>query len=827
MTQHSHTSIAGAITAVCSCLLLSSLVLAGCGKKTGDARGSADSVAVSDTTRAGDPLDQFVDYTVVEDKSLTMSYYDRPDIKEWYTQRVLPPPFDFAVDLSGKSYLELRLLRNEIYARNGYLFKDAALRGYFNTFNWYQPLFDIPGFRLQINAQEKAFLDKVTALENEHLRHATTSVEGNTMVDMNHVVNLVLYKDLHDSLRAALRKMNMAIVPAAQEQLFYVYDENQYGFVPNFITSDVYLQVLHKYLSSLMKGVEDRTLIHTVTSLTRALYDKSRNLSAATSDPRISAAATWANTYVAVALTAMSGSRVAVNPAMSGVYRSEVGKVLDASGDRSEFLNRKVFDYSQFKPRGYYTDDDARRGYFRCMKWLNAAPMNVDDDASFRASLLLAYWINEDDSCRMNYGTLNGIITCLAGEEDGLSLGLLASLLMRHQLRSLEGLFTPENMETLRSELKAADSGRIQPKGGSEPVTAELSRKGVLFTAGRYSLDAEVLLRLVHVARPDPRRPFPRGLDVFAALGSPAAENILIGTYHEDRQWPAYPDSLAAVKSYCAGYRQWDASLYNKTLECINTLNAPVAPECPLFMRTRYWQEKNLYTALAAWTELKHDMILYSEQPLAAEAGEGGGPEPPVHLSYVEPNLAFWNGALDLLAYQEKSLSALGALTEEAASLNKQLRDLATFLLAVSRKEVARERLSLQEFSELSWIGGKIESLTFQALGSDHLPERERQVALAADVYSCNGRFLEEGVGLADEIYVIAEINGLPYLTRGASFSYYEFQSDNRLTDEEWQGILGRPDRPARPEWTREIFVDSSFTGGKHGFGRFAYDDHH
>ena len=80
MTQHSHTSIAGAITAVCSCLLLSSLVLAGCGKKTGDARGSADSVAVSDTTRAGDPLDQFVDYTVVEDKSLTMSYYDRPDI---------------------------------------------------------------------------------------------------------------------------------------------------------------------------------------------------------------------------------------------------------------------------------------------------------------------------------------------------------------------------------------------------------------------------------------------------------------------------------------------------------------------------------------------------------------------------------------------------------------------------------------------------------------------------------------------------------------------------------------------------------------------------
>jgi hypothetical protein len=807
--------------------VLCCLLLAGCGKTPGDAKGRADSLAVNDTTRAGDPLDQFVDYTVVEDKSLTASYYERPDIKEWYTQRVLPPPFDTTMDLSGKSYLELRLLRNEIYARNGYLFKDAALRGYFNTFDWYQPLFDVPGFRLQINAQEKVLLDKVTARETEELRNSTTSVEGNTMVDMNHVVNLVLYKGLHDSLRAALKRMNMAIVPAAREQLFYVYDENQYGSVPNFITSDVYLQVLHKYLSGLMKGIEDRTLIHTVTSLTRALYGKSRDLSAATADPKIRAAATWANTYVAIALTAMSGSRVQVHPAMSGVYKSEIGRILDAHGDRSEFLNRELFDYSQFMPRGYYTDDDARRGYFRCMKWLNSARMNVDDDASFQASLLLAFWINEDDSCRMNYSTLNGIITCLAGEEDGLSLGVLASLLMRHQLHSLEGLFTPENLETLRSELKAADASRLQPKGGTEPARAELSRKGVLFTAGRYSLDAEALLRLVHVSRPDPRRPFPRGLDVFAALGSSTAENILIGTYHEDRQWPAYTESLAAVKKYCAQYNQWDASLYTKTLECIHTLNAPVAPDGPLFMRTPYWQEKNLYTALAAWTELKHDMILYSEQPLAAEAGEGGGPEPPVHLSYVEPNLPFWTGVLDLLAYQEKSLSALGALTEEAGSLNLQLRDLATFLLAISRKEMAKERLSVKEFSELSWIGGKIESLTFQALGSDHLPERERQVALAADVYSCNGRFLEECVGLADEIYVIAEINGLPYLTRGASFSYYEFQSDSRLSDEEWQGMLGKPDRPGRPEWTRELYVDSSFAGGKQGFGRFAYDDHH
>jgi hypothetical protein len=37
-------------------------------------------------------------------------------------------------------------------------------------------------------------------------------------------------------------------------------------------------------------------------------------------------------------------------------------------------------------------------------------------------------------------------------------------------------------------------------------------------------------------------------------------------------------------------------------------------------------------------------------------------------------------------------------------------------------------------------------------------------VALVADVYQYNGEYLEEAVGMVDEIYVVAEINGKPYL---------------------------------------------------------------
>lgn len=42
-------------------------------------------------------------------------------------------------DLAGKTKKELEILRNMIYARNGYRFKRNDLYSYFSRFSWYQP----------------------------------------------------------------------------------------------------------------------------------------------------------------------------------------------------------------------------------------------------------------------------------------------------------------------------------------------------------------------------------------------------------------------------------------------------------------------------------------------------------------------------------------------------------------------------------------------------------------------------------------------------------------------------------------------------------------
>jgi hypothetical protein len=42
--------------------------------------------------------------------------------------------------LAAKSCFELKIMRNEIYARHGYIFKTDDMRAYFSRQNWYRPL---------------------------------------------------------------------------------------------------------------------------------------------------------------------------------------------------------------------------------------------------------------------------------------------------------------------------------------------------------------------------------------------------------------------------------------------------------------------------------------------------------------------------------------------------------------------------------------------------------------------------------------------------------------------------------------------------------------
>jgi hypothetical protein len=100
--------------------------------------------------------------------------------------------------------------------------------------------------------------------------------------------------------------------------------------------------------------------------------------------------------------------------------------------------------------------------------------------------------------------------------------------------------------------------------------------------------------------------------------------------------------------------------------------------------------------------------------------------------------------------------------------------------------------------------------------GWQYVEGADKKVALVADVYTANAGnnpnkcILFEAVGAADEIYVVVEIDGLLYLTRGAVLSYREFThplGEQRLTDEEWQDQLEKNPRKGVPDWMKRIIV--------------------
>ncbi|MBO2010794.1 DUF3160 domain-containing protein [Hymenobacter negativus] len=791
---------------------------------------SAALVAPPGTTLHDNGFGEQVPVQLTEDKGELAKIYARPYIKEYYEgygetsegeipKRAPLPAFDYNQPLAGKSYLDLMLLRNTLYARNGYCFMNATLRRYFDKTAWYTPLWDegtdsagvvtapklIP---VPLNKQEVAFEQKVLALETKLQAGRLTKQGGFSMINPDFITNQREFL-LPPALLSTLTRSNFAVVPTREEQLFYLYDKGEYAFTPAFVTTDLFLQLLHKYLNGILSDVEEKRLGPIVADMLRQGNAQARTLAQQSQLPAAHDAAEWAAAYYAVGHELLTGQAAQVPATYATDARTEVTEATAAAGKGSVLLQDSLFQYQALKPRGMYTRNDTTKRYFRTVKWLNSAPVFLDSDAGLLRAVALAKALAGNPAATRGFQRFTQVLDVLAGDEDNRSLTNLLKLLgsPAYAGKTLDQLATPAVLAQLRPALLATGTDRIRPKGVTAHAQDALDRPTLLFTAGRYTFDAEILSRLTEVL--NRKRPFPKGLDVFATFGNHTAQDVLLSHYHEAAQWPAYPDTLRQLQKQLAKAPVWDRNLYTKTLQTLLSLNAPAPATVgtPLFARTPAWQKRNLSTALGGWAELKHDLLLYSEQPMAAEMGDGGGgPPEPIILAYVEPNLPFWEAALGLLAFQDQALTRLKVNTEHLSGLNKEMREKITKLRTIAQQELRGEKVSTDYMAEMAQIGGWAEQLTFNILKTDRLPDRERHVGVVADVYAFNAEVLEEAVGAVDALYTVVDINGTTVVAVGPVFSYYEFRSQSRLTDEEWQAKLNTSP-PPRPTWLQELLV--------------------
>ena len=745
---------------------------------------------------------------------------------------------DTQMDLSKLNLVELRAIRNAFAARQGYAFKDATLRALYNTTTWYNDALwntsekeETTGkkFSPRYTKEQLAFTERIRAREAELRKLNFKPANSKDVVNMDNLINPFQLKEFDSKLYNMLGKNGFAIVPAEHNQLFHVYEKNDYADFPSFVTTDLYLQLFHLYFDCVLRDVEEKHLDSLMIVFSSQMEAEMKTLTSS-QNAEVKAAAEFGQAWFAVASWLFSHDKAPASAATLNVpeaYKKmvmeEITKAIDAENGYSDMLEyfppEEMFGYSLFRPRGHYTRSKVCSRYFRGMMWLQTAHFGTNKPSKMKQIALIANVFNQQPKLRAIYNKVSEPITYLMGTPDNVTIIQVANRIKEMGLPIEQLLSSRKEMANLTKDIEeiAKRQMRIELKKtrGSKYVVDIMPQ--------RYQPDAEALIATTDQDSPVSLRPCPKGLDWMAVMGLPGAERILIDELKETQNWTGFPKALTTARKRAAT-TQWEACVANQWMYTLQSLG-DTAQSLPYFMHSPQWQKKNLNTALASWAELKHDAILYAKQPMLAECGDGG-PEPPVVKGYVEPNVKFWEKAIALVTRMDKVLTTYGLQTEKAKAVYERIKEMAEFCRDISKKELNGEKITDEEYNQIEIIGSTVENISLELVSEDNqmlqgwsdVVSTDKKVAVVADVFTAGGEnvaiddkcVLYEGVGPAYEIYVVVEIDGSLYLTRGSVFSYREFtrlMSDPRMTDEEWQEELKKSPTGGTPSWMKEIIA--------------------
>ena len=739
---------------------------------------------------------------------------------------MLNKKIDLNMDISKLSINELRVLRNSFYARQGYAFTMSDLRSVFNQTTWYYDTMmgrwwleeeaqyrkkEAPKY--QFTKEEEAFMAKLKAREEELKKH--NFADGKPVID--NLINRFQLENPDPKLTNMLAKQGFAIVPDTYDQLFQVYENNDYHDFPNFVTTDLYLQLYHMYFDCMLRKAEEGKLYDALLDFCRKGYRECTNAISNPVNKQDKELAEFSQAYFAIALRLLNPKEVcAVAPQYQAMVENEVAKCNAASTDISPFMEYTIvkFPYALFRPRGHYTRSEKLQHYFRGMMWVQTAAFDTDKPSMMRKAAFLAKTICGNAELNAAFKAIFDPMTFIMGQPDNITLMQVYEILKHYDYAKLIGNDKMLQKFVAEVDVLAEKQTRIRPK------TQLSGRNKVNVMPQRYQPDAEVLQEMYDWKSEPSQRFCPKGIDFFAAGGSPLALQL----DKEGETWNEFDANMNRMQKRM-GEIDWKENIAVRWQRVLLELSKGRYPSnAPYFMNGTAWGKKDLNAALASYAELKHDAILYAKQPMSAECGDGG-PDDPIVRGYVEPNIEFWTAVIDLLNTTKEAFGAFGIMTDKMLALTDDMAEEAQFFLNCSKKELAGKKLSDQEYRQLEIVGAVFENMTLSMLrGEDEYFEWEdiegadRKVAVIADIYTANSynvplekwAVLYNAVGPADVIYVIVEVDGYLYLTRGAVFSYREFHDaydKPRHTDEEWQKMLETKPRLGVPKWMESIIA--------------------
>ncbi len=511
------------------------------------------------------------------------------------------------IDVNSLSISEARVLRNAVSARQGYCFMNGDLRGLFGSTSWYTEKMEDRFWKeedgkakpIKYSPAEVAFMNKLKAREDA-LKKQNNNAPAGMMINMDNIINPYQLTDFDQRLYNAIAKNGFAIVPAEEEQLFHIYENNDYRQFPSFVTTDLYLQVFHMFFDCLLKETEEQKFSPMVTDFVKRNYDLMRKLEATATDATVKAAAAHDAAFYAIAYELNTGKSLPVSAEYTALVKQEIKNVNEAQTSYSEFLGyvpekrMPAFIYNIYRPRGHYTRNETLKRYFRAMMWLQNVPFGADIDDKLQEALVLANVIGEDAALTKMYKDLTAPITYLMGMPDDVSI-LQVYDEIKNSGSSLSQIFNDKKkFETLRTVLQnlSTKQSRIKPKFQmSSPYK-------ICLMPQRYMPDGEVLQEMVDYDSEVTKRDVPKGLDVLASIGIIPAEKLLIDELKEQQKWGEYTKNLNRMKARM-GEINWNETVANKWIASLKDVISKDS-KAPKFMQTAQWDKKNMNAALAS-----------------------------------------------------------------------------------------------------------------------------------------------------------------------------------------------------------------------------------
>jgi hypothetical protein len=605
------------------------------------------------------------------------------------------------------------------------------------------------------------------------------------------------------------------------EALFTIYKRD----LPVYISSDAILHALHMSYSEMLINLETQLQLPAFTGLLKGLHaELGALISRYDADPDLTENLMDVDLYLSIPLILLEEPAepyFTENIAEIDKLMAMIGREGMESYPLFSDVHRLI-DFSQFIPRGHYTQSPDLTRYFRAMMWMgrtefylivpDAQPYSSmsqeERDLIGQRQTIASYLLTEafeGDGNRQALDDMDQLLMFLVGESDNVTLDHLDELRQETGFADASGLADLDVYRAFRDVLETkpwAGQRILSQILKTDPMSPnDIEPASAFLPLGqRFIIDSFVMGNLVYDKVSSPNRMLPKSADVLFALGNNDALPVL----QDELDHYNYAPNLAALRYLVDSYgpEYWDTSFFNLWLNAIRQLNPPEdRSPLPPFMQTGAWANKTMTTQLASWAQLRHDNLLYAKQSYS------GGPVCSYPQSYVEPVPHFFGAIVHLAREAKRNMNDIRII--EGWPLNwmtgyfNRLETIAARLETIAGKQLAgvdtspEEKEFLQGMLHESQMCGVELTGWYKDLYITGDVGALKEDFIVADVHTSPfdemgnqvGWVMHVGTGPLNLAVLTATLgDGQTYAFVGPVMSFYEHVSVNfkRLTDEEW-----------------------------------------